>query len=179
MVPRAVFLTRGVGTHRERLASFEEALRDAKIAQYNLVNVSSIFPPRCKVWPRKKGVQVLRAGEITFAVIARNDTNENRRLVTSSIGLAIPADRSQFGYLSEHHSYGQTEDESGEYAEDLAASMLATILGVPFTSDESWDERKEIYKISGKIVHSRNITQSAIGKKGLWTTVVAAAVFVP
>lgn len=179
IVPRAVFLTRGVGRHKEKLASFEEALRDAQIANLNLVNVSSIFPPQCKVWPRKKGVEALTPGEITYAVMARNQTDEPRRSLTASIGMAIPADRSQFGYLSEHHGFGMNEHESGDYAEDLAASMLATVLGVPFKIDESWDEKKEIFKISGKIVRSRNITQSAMGKKGYWTTVVAAAVFIP
>ena len=32
---------------------------------------------------------------------------------------------------------------------------------------------------SGQIVKTANITQSAIGKKGLWTTVLAAAVLIP
>jgi arginine decarboxylase len=179
MVPRAIFLTRGVGRHKEKLASFEEALRKAGIAHLNLVSVSSIFPPKCKVWSKKMGLTHFKPGQITYAVIAKHDTNENQRLVTASIGLAVPADRSQFGYLSEHHSNGMTELESGDYAEDLAATMLAATLGVPFNIDASWDEKKEIYKISGKIVNSRNITQSAVGKKGLWTSVIAAAVFVP
>ncbi|MEO0075339.1 MAG: pyruvoyl-dependent arginine decarboxylase, partial [candidate division WOR-3 bacterium] len=66
------------------------------------------------------------------------------------------------------------------YAEDLAATMLATTLGVEFDPNASWDERKEIWKISGKIVRTMNITQTAIGdKRGLWTTVVAGAVLVP
>jgi arginine decarboxylase len=56
--------------------------------------------------------------------------------------------------------------------------MLATTLGVQFNADTSYDERKEIWKISGEIVRTHNVTQSAIGsKRGLWTTVVAAAVF--
>ena len=66
------------------------------------------------------------------AVIAESATNEPSRLVAASIGVAMPADPSHHGYISEHHSYGQNETVSGEYAEDLAASMLATVLGVPF-----------------------------------------------
>ncbi|MEO0069291.1 MAG: pyruvoyl-dependent arginine decarboxylase, partial [candidate division WOR-3 bacterium] len=61
----------------------------------------------------------------------------------------------------------------------LAAQMLATTLGVPFDPDLSYDKRKEIWKIAKEIVRTQNITQSAIGNKnGLWTTVVAAAVFI-
>lgn len=177
-VPREVFLTRGVGRHRERLASFEEALRAAEIACFNLVHVSSIFPPGCKLISRSRGLKRLQPGQIVFTVMSRNDTNEYRRLAAASVGLAIPRDTSMYGYLSEHGSHGQNEREAGDYAEDLAASMLATTLGVDFDPDAAWDEKKEIYRISGKIVRTNSITQSAIGQKdGVWTTVLAAAVF--
>ena len=179
LVPREMFLTCGVGCHRERLASFEEALRDAQIAEYNLVNVSSIFPPKCKMVSRTKGLQKLMPGQIVFTVMSRNDTNEYRRLIAASIGLAIPRDDSSYGYLSEHHSNGQNEREAGEYAEDLAASMLATTLGVEFDPDDAWDKKKEVWRISGKIVRTRSISQGAIGQKnGIWTTVMSAAVLI-
>ena len=177
--PREVFLTKGVGHHKEELASFEEALRDAQIARLNLVHVSSIFPPHCSLIPKDKGVRKLKDGQITYCVMSRNTTNEYRRLIAASVGLAVPADLTQYGYLSEHHSFGQPEDEAGEYAEDLAASMLATILGIEFDADAAWDNRKEIWKISRQIVKTANVTQSAIGAKGIWTTVVAAAVLLP
>jgi len=178
-VPHAIFLTKGVGRHKEELASFEEALRDAGIAHFNLVNVSSIFPPHCILISREKGLSKLKDGQITFCVLARNKTNEHHRLISSSIGIAIPKDRNQHGYLSEHHGLGKTEDQSGDYAEDLAASMLASTLGLRFDTDANWDKKKEIWKISGQIVKTANITQSAIGEKELWTTVLAAAILIP
>jgi len=165
-----------VGTHKEELRSFELALRDAGIEKANLVHVSSILPPRCKIVSRTQGLKELTPGGITFCVLARCSTNEPRRLIVASIGCAIPSDRNQYGYLSEHHAYGQTEKEAGDYAEDLAAAMLASTLGIEFDEDKSWDERKEIYRISDKIVRSSNVTQSNIVKTG-WSTVVAAAVF--
>jgi arginine decarboxylase len=177
-VPKEVFFTKGVGRHRERLASFELALRDAGIEKCNLVYVSSILPPHCKIISKEEGVKKLRAGEITYCVMARNETNEANRLIAASVGCAIPADNNLYGYLSEHHSYGETDEKAGDYAEDLAASMLATTLGIEFDPEKSWDEREKIYKASGKIIRTRNITQSAEGKGGLWTTVIAAAVFV-
>ncbi len=180
ITPREVFLTKGVGYHTEKLSSFEESLRNAGIARLNLVQVSSIYPPRCKRISREKGLKKLPDGAISYAVMSRNATDEARRLIAATVGLAIPKDTSAYGYLSEHHSFGQTQRVAGDYAEDLAASMLATILGVRFNPDASWDEKREIWKISGKIVRTHNVTQSAIGKKnGIWTTVVAAAVFVP
>ena len=165
MVPKRLFLTKGVGKHKERLTSFELALRDAGIASQNLVRVSSIFPPNCKLISRKEGLKYLHHGEVAFAVVAESSTREPHRLTAASIGLAIPADRNTYGYLSEHHSFGESEDDAGDYAEELAAEMLATTLDLEFNPDTSWDEKKEIYRISNKIVRTANITQSAVGDK--------------
>ncbi|MGB9721349.1 MAG: pyruvoyl-dependent arginine decarboxylase [bacterium] len=180
IIPKRVFLTKGVGRHKEKLASFESALRDAGIAPFNIVRVSSILPPGAKIVSKTKGLQYLSPGEIVYTIVAECSTNEPHRLIAAAIGVAVPADRNQYGYLSEYHSYGETEPKAGDKAEDLAAQMLATTLGVPFDPDTSYDERKELWKISTKIVKTMNMTQTAIGDKyGLWTTVIAAAVLVP
>jgi arginine decarboxylase len=179
-VPSKIFFTKGVGRHKEYLTSFELALRNAGVEICNLVTVSSIYPGGCKKINREDGLKELSPGQITFAVMARNSTNEPNRLIAASIGAALPADPTQYGYLSEHHPFGQTEKVAGEYAEDLAATMLATTLGVEFNPDTDWSERENIYKMSGKIVRSFNITQSAEGdKNGLWTTVLAIGVLLP
>ncbi len=178
MVPSKIFLTKGVGRHKEKLASFEMALRDAGIQAVNYVHVSSIFPPGCRHISKDQGLKLLKPGEISFIVMARNETNESHRLISSSVGMAIPADEKSYGYLSEHHSFGQTDEEAGDYAEDLAAQMLATTLGIPFDEDASWDERQDMWKLSNEIVKTTNITQSAIGQRGVWTTILAAAVLI-
>src|SRR3989339_451813 len=176
LVPTKIFFTKGVGRHREKLASFEMALRDAGIQAVNYVQVSSIFPPGCKLITREQGMKSIKPGEITFIVMSRNDTNESHRLISASVGMAIPSDPNSYGYLSEHHGNGMTDEECGDYAEDIAAQMLATTLGVPFDEDSGWDERQELWKLSDKIVKTSHITQSAIGQRGLWTTVLSAAV---
>jgi arginine decarboxylase len=179
-VPTRVFFTKGVGRHKDYLQSFELALRDAKIEKCNLVTVSSIYPPGCKRIPQEDGLKLLQPGQITFAVMARNATNEPNRLIAASIGVATPADQTAYGYLSEHHPFGETDEKAGEYAEDLAATMLATTLGVEFDPASAWDEREKLYKMSGKIVRTFNITQSAEGHKdGIWTTVIASAILLP
>ena len=178
-VPKRIFFTKGVGRHKDYLQSFELALRDADLEQQNLVTVSSIFPPNCKIISKNVGAKVLQPGQITFVVMARNATNEANRLIASSIGAAIPNDGTTYGYLSEHHPFGETQKVAGEYAEDLAATMLATTLGVDFNPDQAWDEREQVYKASGKIFKSFNVTQSAEGRLGLWTTVLACAVLLP
>jgi len=179
-VPTKMFLTKGVGIHREQLQSFELALRHAGIQFLNIVSVSSILPPGCDIISRDKGLSLLQPGQVIFSVISKAASNEPRRQIAASIGVAIPADRDMYGYLSEHHSFGETADEAGEYSENLAAAMLASTLGVEFDEDESWDNKRQIWTISGKIVRSRNITQSAeVSKDGKWKTVIAAAVLLP
>jgi len=178
LVPSQAFLTKGVGRHREKLTSFEMALRQAGIAQFNLVKVSSIWPPNCKLISREKGIKNLSPGQIAFAVVAEAATNEPSRRATASIGLAIPSDPAHYGYISEHHAFGIRKSAAGDYAEDLAASMLATVLGVPFDPDQAWDERKEQWKLSGKMVKTRNLSCTAeAGDDGKWVTVISAVVF--
>jgi arginine decarboxylase len=177
-LPTSVFLTRGVGVHRHLLTAFEFALRDADIEQQNLVTVSSILPPGCELIPREAGVATLRPGEITFSVMARSETNEPGRRIHASIGLARPADPKMYGYISEHHGYGMTEAQSGDYAEDLAATMLASTLGIDFDADAAWNERRRVYETSNLIIDSLSFTAAAEGDaEGCWTCAVAAAVF--
>lgn len=179
MVPQKVFFTVGTGVHKDRLASFEAALRSAGIEMFNIVYVSSIFPPKCIEVTRQEGLKELNPGEIVYAVMARADTNEPNRLVSAAVGLAVPEEKNHYGYLSEHHSFGETEIQAGEYAEDLAATMLATTLGIEFDPDIAWQEREQIYKASGKIIRTSHVCTSEKGDlQGKWTTVLAAAVFI-
>lgn len=178
MVPKKIFFTKGVGRHKHELQSFELALRNAGIEKCNIVNVSSIVPPGCKIISREKGIEKLKPGEITYCVMSRNKTNEPNRLIGAAIGVAIPKEKNVYGYISEHHSFGETAQKAGDYAEDLAATMLATTLGLDFNPDKAWDERKQEYKMSGHFVRTQSVVQTAQGdKNGLWTTVVAVAVF--
>jgi arginine decarboxylase len=177
-IPQCVFLTRGVGVHRHQLAAFEYALRDADIEQQNLVSVSSILPPACELIPADVGIPNMLPGEITFCVMARAETSEPGRRISASIGLARPKDPALYGYISEHHGFGMTEQQSGDYAEDLAATMLASTLGIEFDPDAAWDERRRVYEMSGQIVDSLSITAASEGAPdGKWTCVVACAVF--
>src|SRR5260370_18173370 len=150
-VAKKIYLTKGVGKHRERLSSFELALRSAGIAACNIVRVSSIFPPNCKLISRSEGLKHLRPGQVAFTVISENSTREPHRLIAAGIGLALPADKSMYGYLSEHHSFGETEKVAGEYAQELPSQMLPTTPSVEFEPDLSWDEQEEGYRISSEI----------------------------
>ena len=179
LVPKKVFFVKGKGFHKSKLAAFEQALRDAGIAKYNLVNVSSILPPYCIEINKEEGLNQLRPGQVIFAVLARADSNEYNRLICASIGVAKPADKEQYGYLSEHHSFGAKPEKVGDFAEDLAAEMLATTLGIPFDPDANYDEKREVFKMEGKIVETKNITAHAtVREEDEWASVLAAAIFI-
>jgi arginine decarboxylase len=179
LVAKKLFLTRGKGIHQDKLTSFEYALRDAGISGTNLVLISSIFPPGAKLISRAEGLKLIRPGSVQFVIYSRQQSNEPHRLMAASVGIAEPADKTKYGYLSEYESFGETEKEAGDYAEDIAAQMLASSLGVKFDLEKSWDEKRKQWKISGEIYKTRSITQSAVGDpKGRWTTVFAAAVLI-
>jgi arginine decarboxylase len=181
MIPKKVFFTSGVGQDKKELYSFESALREAGIAQFNLVQVSSILPPNCEEISKEEGLGILKQfpGSIIFVVLARHSSNEKNRLISASVGVAKPRDSYSYGYLSEHHAFGQDSDEAGTFSEELAASMLASTLGIQFDVNSNYDEKKEIFRMSDKIVETKNITSSAIvAKDNIFTTVVALAVFI-
>ncbi len=179
LVAKKLFLTKGIGIADDKLTSFEFALRNAGIAGTNIVLISSIFPPEAKLISRKDGLKLIKPGQILFTIYSRNQTNEPHRLISASVGVAQPKDRAKYGYLSEYEAYGKNEVESGDYAEDIAAQMLASSLGIPFDIDKSWDEKRQQWTISGQIYKTQNITQTAKGNKnGTWTTVFAAAVLI-
>ncbi|MHC4738657.1 MAG: pyruvoyl-dependent arginine decarboxylase [Planctomycetota bacterium] len=177
LVPAKVFLTKGVGQHKYQLKSFEQALRQAGVAQQNLVQVSSILPPKCKIISRESGLKTLVPGQISYCVMARSDTSEHGRLVASSIGVAIPRDGNRWGYLSEVHGHGMNSRQAEDMAEDLAAGMLGTTLGLELDPDKAWSEKEQAYQASGLFIRTTNITQTARGQKDLWTTTVALAMF--
>lgn len=177
LVPKKIFFTRGVGRGESMLQSFEEALRDGGIAQFNLSSISSIFPPFAEVVDRNEGLKLLSPGQIVFTVLARNSSNELNRMISSAIGYAIPADRSKWGYLSEHHSFGETEKVAGFFAEKLAAEMLASTMGL--VDNLVWDKEKEEYVLQDKILTTRNICSTAVVlNAGEWTTTISAAVLI-
>ena len=171
-------MTKGIGVSREKLTSFELALRDAGIASLNLIEVSSILPPNCSFVDKAEGSKSLYPGQIVPVVLARSDSNKVGDLVSSGVGVAVPRDKSDYGYLSEHHCIGMDNLQMEEYVEDLAAEMLATTYGLEFDPDASWDEKRELWSIDNRIVKTKSIVQTGYVKDNHWTTTVAAAVLI-
>jgi arginine decarboxylase len=178
IVPHKVFLVRGLGRHKEKLVSFEKALREAGIAPFNLVRVSSIYPPHCRFVAKAAGLKLLSPGQILFVVLSENATEEPGALITASIGMAVPDDPSHYGYLAEHSDAGKSARETSRHCEYLAAEMLATKLGRKLREPGAGGPAGSFRISNGLSLKTRSATQSAKGEAGVWTTALAAAVLV-
>lgn len=109
--------------------------------------------------------------------MSRCSSNERRWLIVASIGCAVPVEKMGYGYLSEFHAFGMAEKQSGDHAEDQAVAVLSSTLGIEFDENKSWNEKKEVCRISNKIYKTTEITQSVIVSTHGYITVLAAAVF--
>jgi arginine decarboxylase len=178
ILPTKVFLVRGQGRHKEKLVSFEKALREAGISPFNLVRVSSIYPPHCRTITKAAGLKLLVPGQIVFVVLSENATDEPGALITASIGMAVPDDPSHYGYLAEHADAAKPARETSRHTEYLAAEMLATKLGEKLKAPPRGRAAGSFRVSNGLSLKTRSMTQAARGEKGVWTTALAAAVLI-
>ncbi|MEM5835327.1 MAG: arginine decarboxylase, pyruvoyl-dependent [Candidatus Aenigmatarchaeota archaeon] len=174
MIPKKVFFTSGVGRDKEKLLSFEKALRKAGIEKFNLVPVSSIFPPRCEVVTRKEGLKYLSPGQIVFCVLSVNSSNEPNKQIFASIGCAIPNDKNIHGYISEYHGFDKSKKDVESHVKYLSSYMLATTLGFKVGKKE---DLAEFVKKKG--IKELGFVELEKTKNNFWTTVIASAVFIP
>ncbi|MGC8647687.1 MAG: pyruvoyl-dependent arginine decarboxylase [Candidatus Micrarchaeia archaeon] len=179
LLPTRIFLTKGFGKASTQLGAFEYALRNAGIAPFNLVRVSSIIPPNAKIISREEGLKSLQQGQILFLVLSRAETNEPGREAIASIGMAFPKGRNAYGYLSEYEAFDENEEFVGKKAESLAASMLASIMGYGDGKIViSEEENEDIARLKGIDIEMLNITQEAKAEDGKWACAIAAAVLI-
>ena len=177
-VPQKVFLTKGVGIHAERLNSFEEALRDARMSTMNLVMVSSIVPPHCELVGMEEGLRLLSPGQITFCVMSRCDSDEEGRLLAAAVALLLPENGDDYGYISEYHGYGKKLDEVEDWVCDQAAELYASAKGFKINWRRAWSQADFKYTLEERRYSPKYVVSVAEGKKGKWVTTVAAAVFI-
>lgn len=177
-VPKAVFLTKGVGIHSERLNSFEEALRDARISSLNLVTVSSIVPPHCQLLNIEEGLKLLSPGQLTFSVISRCDCNEEGRLMAAAVAILLPENPDDYGYISEFHAHGMEAEEVEDWVCDQAAELYASAKGLKINWKRAWSPEYEKYTLEERSFSPKYVVSMARGKKGKWVTTVGAAVFI-
>ena len=162
MIPKKLFLTKGKGFHKNKLQSFEIALRDAEIHQCNLVKVSSIIPPKCEIIARKEGLKSIKPGMVTYCVLSVCETKSFDEKIAAGIGLAYSDKKNVFGYIAEGMKHGKETTDLSKHVQKIATDMLKTV-----TND----------KVTNDVLHHKNVVQTCKGQKNKWATAVAAAVF--
>jgi arginine decarboxylase len=180
-VARKLFLTKGIGRHEDRLVSLALAVRNARIAQFNLVHVSGgILPPRCELITAQEGLRRLSPGQIVHALVSTAATNEPHRVVAASTAVAMPKDRSRPGCVATRDSAGEAEQQAAQRTEELAVAQLAALTGIELDRRAAYDAHQDLWTLAGDVIITRSVTQSVAGDRGgTWTSVLAAALFLP
>lgn len=96
MRPHYYKLVSGCGESEIELVSFDNALMNAGIGDYNLVKISSIIPPSCEYREKID----LTKGSILFAAYARKYINEGQKGSTA-VAIALPCNGNENGVIFE------------------------------------------------------------------------------
>jgi len=153
------------------------ALRDAHLANFNLVRVSSIFPPHCELVDREEGLSLMQPGQVVFAVIAESSTNEPSRLVAASIGVAMPAIRPITATSPSTIAMARNEVTAGNMPKTWPPPCSPTCWACRSSPARPGTSAGAVAPV-GRIVRTMNVTSTAeCGEDGRWTTVVSGVCF--
>ncbi len=122
MIPKAFFVTSGKALSMvSRLNTFDLALKDAGIAQCNLVSVSSIIPPNCE----ETALRTLPVGSITYAVISKAEGKGE--MISAGIAWGV-GERDGSGVVAE--AYGKMDEATARKKLDKKIQEMANIRGI-------------------------------------------------
>lgn len=113
-MPTRCLLVRGRGQAPLALEAFDTALVDAGVGEYNLVKVSSIFPPHCQFTDEHEAPE----GTAVTTAFAQMESDDSTVTISASIAVAVPKDPHRPGVIMEWHGHG---DQA--FAEDTVIGM--------------------------------------------------------
>ena len=167
-VPTRVFFTSGVGFHKTQRVAMQHAMREAGLADCNLVKISSVIPPACQVVTRERGLRMLEAGAIAHAVIAQGVTKEPHQRVSVALCWGQPDREDLPGYITEieeEEANGKSEQTAIDEAGEALTAMLAEKIGAKVDAPKVWGQRgrERRLRIGGVNVRVGSIAESAVG----------------
>lgn len=95
------YITSGVGYGNTELNSFDSALFNSGVANYNLVRISSILPAAAE----ERAVISLKEGGVLHTAYASISTNLLNQTVSSAIAVGIPVENTKVGVIMEFSDY--------------------------------------------------------------------------
>lgn len=147
-------MSSGVGVSSKRLPSFDKALIQAHVGNYNLVRLSSILPAGCKEVPIEDIQDHIKEGSLLPTAYATISCSEYGMRIASAIGIGFPKDESKVGVIMEFSGEGIDADE----AVDIIDKMI----------DEAFEERG--WELGSK---KTNAIDAVVDKRGETVTTFA------
>lgn len=125
------------------ILSFDNALIDAKVGNYNLVRVSSILPPRCCV---ATDLTDLKKGSVLHIAYA-SLTKRGMGKIASAIAVGIPNDEDCVGVIMEYSNWGDATSCIEVVEEMVTAAMAKRGIGLKeiISTGCEIDVSKELY----------------------------------
>jgi arginine decarboxylase len=159
----------------------QHALRQAGVADCNLVKVSSVLPPGVRLIDRAEAEQLLRPGNVVFAVIAQAVTQEPHQRLSVGVGWAIPDKPGVPGYVAEveeEQGHGMSAEACADEVGATAIRLLAERLRVKCDAETLWKKRKSGLALGRTRVLADSLTETVVGdEQGRYTAAVALAVY--
>jgi arginine decarboxylase len=180
MLPTQLFLTSGIGTHKEDKNARDRASVQAGISRLNLVSVSSILPAGIKLIDRATFDSRVKDGQIVFAINGICQSNKPGQRVTASLSLAVPHDPTVTGFVTELFEYpGLQEDQARQRTEKMVLQLFAEQHGdTKFVADDVWQPTNSEYEIANHPLRLLTVSQSGVcNEDGDFTCAIVAAVF--
>lgn len=114
-----ISVTTGTGVGPTQLAAFDHALVNAGIANYNLIYLSSVLPPKSDVVVGKSPKITGQWGDRLYVVIAQKRVSTRNKEAWAGIGW-MQDPKTKQGLLVEHEGHSESE-----VRDDIKASLKA------------------------------------------------------
>ena len=121
-----IYLTTGKGEGPTPLAAFDAALRDAGVANYNLICLSSVIPPHSEIVPTKFAPPGDEYGHRLYVVMARHDTQQRGETAWAALGWTQDVGDGRGLFVELHGS------DKADVEQRLEATLAAMIAARPY-----------------------------------------------
>lgn len=182
-VPTRVFMTAGVGVHELERVAVQHAMRDAGVADSNMIKVSSVMAPGLRIISREEGIRLLRPGNMVCAVIAQGQTDQPHQRVTPALAWAQPEKKGVPGYIAEVEedlAKGMSEATATKQVGEEVLELMAMRLRVKIDAERLWENRgrERMVRIGGTRVRVGALCASTVGPEERDGKKLTAAAFV-
>lgn len=122
MLAKHYVMKTGVGASESALVSFDKALLNSGVGNYNLVRLSSILPAKCQ----KVGKVDLTEGSLLPTAYSTISSNNLGDILVSVIGVGFPVNKDKVGVIMEYSAIGKTANEAVDILKNMIVEAFET-----------------------------------------------------